>query len=49
MRYPVEVACRIKTLDQLEDIIQRIDEIIKNNPRTTIKMTIEIVLDNNSH
>lgn len=49
LRYPVEVVCRIKTLDQLEDIIQRTDEIIKNNPNTTIKMAIEIVLDNNSH
>ncbi len=49
LRCPVEAVCKIKTLDQLEDIIQRTDEIIKNNSNTTIKITIEIVLDDNSH
>ncbi len=49
LRFPVEIMIKIKTVDELESILQQTAEIIKNNPDITVKTIIEIDLDDHIH
>lgn len=48
LRLPVEVAIKIRSLGHLKDILQQADDIIKGNPDMTIRMSIEIDLDDDT-